>query len=107
MQIQLNTDRNIENHAGLFNHVQDMVRKTLEPFKDNITRVEVHLTDVNAKKASERDKRCVMEFRLNGHQPIAVTAEADTVHRAIDSAVKKMRNAAMVEHDKQISRRHD
>lgn len=101
MQIQLNTDRNIEHQEGLTNHVQDMVRKALEPYKDHITRVEVHLSDVNAKKASEHDKRCVMEYRLNGNPPMVVTAEADTVPHVLGSAVKKLRSAVDTAYAKQ------
>ena len=78
MQIQLQTDRNIPHNAGLEHHVDDVIRKTLLPYRDHVTRVEVHISDVNAKKASENDKRCVVEYHLSGLQPMVVTAEADT-----------------------------
>ena len=83
MQIQLQTDRNIPHNAGLEHHVDDVIRKTLLPYRDHVTRVEVHISDVNAKKASENDKRCVVEYHLSGLQPMVVTAEADTANRCM------------------------
>jgi len=42
-------------------------------------RVEVHLTDESGPKSRRNNKRCMMEGRLEGHQPIAVTDEAETI----------------------------
>ena len=106
MQIQLQTDRHIEHNVGLEHHVEGVIRKTLQPYRDLITRVEVHLSDVNSKKASKNDKRCVVEFHISGLHPMAVTAEADTVHHVLDSAAKKLRHAVATAHDKQQVRRH-
>ena len=106
MHIQLQTDRNIENHAGLEHHVDEVVRKTLQPYRDHVTRVEVHISDVNAKKASEHDKRCVIEFHISGMPPMAVTAEADTVHHVLGHAAKKMLHAVSSAHEKHKGRKH-
>lgn len=106
MQIQLQTDRHIEHNAGLEHHVDDVIRKTLQPYRDHITRVDVHLSDVNSKKTTEHDKRCVVEFHLSGLQPMAVTAEADTVHHVLSSAAKKLLHAVTSAHEKQQGRRH-
>ncbi|MBE0545141.1 MAG: HPF/RaiA family ribosome-associated protein [Verrucomicrobia bacterium] len=61
--------------------------------KDGATRVEVHLSDENGEKTGGRDKRCMMEARLEGHQPIAVTDEAETIAQAIDGAADKLKSA--------------
>lgn len=106
MQIQLQTDRHIEHNAGLEHHVDDVIRKTLQPYRDHVTRVEVHLSDVNSKKNGEHDKRCVVEFHLSGLHPMVVSAEADTVHHVLDSAAKKLRHAVTTAHEKQVGRRH-
>lgn len=106
MQIQLQTDRHIQHHVGLEHHVDDVIRKTLQPYRDHITRVEVHLSDVNAKKAAEHDKRCVVSFHLSGRQPMAVSAEADTVHHVIDSVAKKLRAAVATAYQKQQGHWH-
>ena len=101
MPIQLQTDRNIPHNAGREHHVDDVIRKTLLPYRDHVTRVEVHISDVNAKKASENDKRCVVEYHLSGLQPMVVTAEADTVHHVLDIAAKTLRHAVASAHEKE------
>ncbi len=89
MQVQVHTDANIEGREGLVKHVTHVVEDTLARFRGRITRVEVHLGDENS-KSGQNDKRCVMEARLEGHQPVAVTAFAGTLHQAIDSAGDKL-----------------
>ena len=91
MQIQINTDRNIEGHAALATQVRGVVDSALSRFSDHITRVEVHLSDENSdKKISNDDMRCVMEARLEGRQPIAATHQAATLDLAIDGAAGKL-----------------
>lgn len=50
----------------------------------------VHLTDVNGKKEGINDKRCVLEARVEGKQPIAVTNQADTHYQAAEGAIDKL-----------------
>ncbi len=76
MQIQINTDHNIAGHEALSAHVTEVVESALSRFSNHITRVEVHLSDENADKKSGNDKRCLMEVRLEHHQPIAATDHA-------------------------------
>ncbi|MGV8941335.1 MAG: HPF/RaiA family ribosome-associated protein [Lysobacter sp.] len=90
MKIQLNTDKNIQGDEALATHVESVVSKTLERFGPQITRVEVHLSDLNAGKAGSADKHCLMEARLEGHQPVVVTHDADKVRDAINGAAQKM-----------------
>lgn len=91
MQIQVNTDRNIEGHEALTAHISGVVEGALSRFLDHITRVEVHMSDEDSdKKGSTRDMRCMMEARLEGRQPIAVTHQAATLDLAIDGATGKL-----------------
>lgn len=74
MQIQINVDRNIEGHEALTAQVSGAVQSALSRISEHITRVEVHLSDENSnKKGGNDDMRCVMEARVEGHRPIAVT----------------------------------
>jgi hypothetical protein len=50
MQIEISTDSNIEGREELATHVKGVVESTLNRFSDRITRVEVHLSDVNSYK---------------------------------------------------------
>lgn len=91
MQIQINTDRNIEGHEALAAQVSGVVESALSRFSDSITRVEVHLSDENSdKKSGNHDIRCMMEARLEGRQPAAVTHQAATVDQAVDGAADKL-----------------
>ena len=90
MQIQVNTDNNVEGSVQLVNHVRNVVESALSRFSDRITRVEVHLGDENGGKSGQADKRCMMEARLEGRQPSAVTHHAATVDEAIEGAADKL-----------------
>ncbi|MBK5283526.1 MAG: HPF/RaiA family ribosome-associated protein [Nitrospiraceae bacterium] len=95
MQIQINTDRNIEVHEALATQISGGVDSALSRFSEHITRVEVYLSDENSHKSGQKDKRCVMEARLEGRQPIAATHQAATLDLAIDGASDKV--ARMIE----------
>lgn len=91
MQIQINTDRNIEGHESLAAQVRGVVEGTLGRVSDQITRVEVHLSNENSdKKDGNNDMRCMMEARLEGRRPIAVTHQAATLDQAVNGAGDKL-----------------
>jgi len=93
MQILCNTDESVEGRDALDRHAEDVVRRVLDRFSDDVTRVEIHLSDVNGQKAGENDKRCLMEARVAGRQPIAVTELANSLHQAIDGAAQKLKRS--------------
>lgn len=93
MQILCNTDESIENREALGRHTEDVVRRVLDRFSNEVTRVEIHLSDVNGQKAGEKDKRCLMEARVAGRQPIAVIEHADSLHQAIDGAAQRLKRS--------------
>ena len=90
MQIQTRTDCNIEGHEALAAQVRGVVESALNRFSDRITRVEVHLSDENSHKRGDNDKRCMMEARLEGRQPIAVTHQAATLTQAVSGTADKL-----------------
>ena len=93
MTIQINSDNNITGTEGLSNFVESTVAETLKRFDNQITRVEVHLTDENSHKNGINDKRCMIEARVEGMQPIAVTAHGDTIHEALKGALGKLKSS--------------
>jgi hypothetical protein len=88
----VNTDDNIEGSEELIGRVETEVAATLSRFSDRVTRVEVHLGDENAGKSGASDKRCMMEARPSGQQPVAVTHHAATLEEAYDGAAEKLGN---------------
>lgn len=89
MQIQINTDHNIEGREALAAHVHDVVEGALKRLAEHITRVEVHLGDENADKGGLSNKRCMIEVRMEGRPPVAVTNHAENLHQALDGAADK------------------
>ena len=93
MQIQVNTGHNLEGGDALVLMVEAEVQSGLERFEDRLTRVEVHLSDENNEKdGGGADKRCLLEARPAGMQPVVVTDFADTVDQAVAGATRKMQS---------------
>ena len=90
MQVQVHTDDNIQGGESLARWVQEECTARLARFKDHITRVEVFMTDVAAGKASANDKRCRIEARPAGRQPVTVTADADKTADAFTASIDKL-----------------
>lgn len=103
MQVQINTDHNIEGHEAVAKHVDAVVQHALGKWSEHITRVEVHLSDEKNSKSEFHDKRCMMEARLHGRGPLSVSEHATTLHQAIDGAADKL--VRMV--DSTLKRLHD
>lgn len=93
MQVQVNTDHHFEEFHAAVPHIKDVVKHALSHVSDNITRVEVHVHDLNGGKPGKDDKSCTIEARLAHHQPIAVTHRADTLHKSVDGAANKLLRA--------------
>ncbi|MBK5966247.1 ribosomal subunit interface protein [Thiocystis minor] len=93
MQIQVNTDRHTEGHERLATWASGVVEQALSHVSDRITRVEVHLSDENGDKRGQHDQRCMMEARLEGRQPIAITHQAATMDQAVKGAAEKLTGA--------------
>jgi ribosome-associated translation inhibitor RaiA len=91
MLIQVNTDHNIQGRQELVADVESSVEDAVRHFKEQITRVEVHLNDVNSQKSGPKDKRCMMEARIEGHPPVAVTHQAESLALAMNGAADKLK----------------
>jgi ribosome-associated translation inhibitor RaiA len=93
VQIQVNSDHHIKGDERMHEIVTNLVTDAVGRYADRITRVEVHLNDVNGAKHGERDKRVMMEARVAGLAPIAVTNEADNLEVAMEGAADKLERA--------------
>jgi len=90
MQIQLNTDHHIVGSPQLQERVEQMLTDELKHLADALTRIEVHLNDVNSGKSGEDDKRCQLEARLAGMPPVSVEHRAATLELAINGAAAQL-----------------
>ena len=93
MEILINTDHNIEGTAQMRSYFQEQIENQFERFSEHLSRIEVKISDENGDKKSENDKRCVLEARIKGMQPIAVTSFGNTVEKAFNTAADKMKTS--------------
>jgi hypothetical protein len=92
MQVQVNTGNGMENKETLERWADEFLNESLARFKQEITRVEVQLSDENSGKKGAADKRCMLEARLNGHEPLAVTHRGETQDEAFRGAAQRLIN---------------
>jgi len=90
MQIRISTDHSVARDEAMVAEVTRVVTHALQRLSDRITRVEVHLDDENGPKKGANDKRCRLEARLSGHQPVVVTHHADTMEQAAHGAAENL-----------------
>ena len=90
MTIQINTDKIIQGNEEFRAPFIAEISEKLSRFSQLVTRLEVRLTDQNGNKDGANDKRCVMEARLEGRKPFAVTDNANTHEQAISGALSKL-----------------
>ena len=93
MIIQINTDRTIHGSDQLIAEIEATVHSSLSHHESRLTRVEVHLSDVNGAKSGGNDIHCVMEARPAGLQPVAATHNAGELEEAVSGAAKKLKSS--------------
>lgn len=93
MHVEVNTGNGVENTESLQRWATDHLVETLDRFQQDITGIEVQLTDENQSKSGVDDKRCMLEARLAHHQPIAVNHHAETQDDAFRGAARKLLHA--------------
>lgn len=93
MTIQINTDKTITGEKRSIDFFTSQIAEGLQRFESHITRIEVHLKDENGKKDGFNDVSCLIEARLEGRQPIAITNQANTIDLAVSGAIDKIKTA--------------
>jgi ribosome-associated translation inhibitor RaiA len=93
MKIQFSTDKTINGGERHKDFYTAQIKAELKRFESYITRIEAHLSDENGKKGGPNDIQCLLEARLEGRQPIAVSHQADKVEQAISGAIDKLKTS--------------
>jgi hypothetical protein len=91
MDIQVDTDHNVNADQARIAGIESEVRAVLAHCADHLTRVEVHLSDESAGRSTGQDKRCVLQARPAGRAPVAVTDHGATVDAALRGALHKLK----------------
>lgn len=103
MKVIVNTNSSVQGDESLQDYIEKTVSTAIDRFSQDISRVEVHLNDENSDKGGNADKRCMMEARIDGKPPTAVTHHADNFRDAIAGATDKLKRAL----DSSLGRRKD
>lgn len=93
MQFLFNSDNQTPLGSGAAEEVQAIVEARLDRISERLTRVEVHVSDVDGPRNGGDDKRCAIEIRPNGMRPIAASDQASTVEGAASAAADKVLKA--------------
>lgn len=91
MQFQLNTDANVQGDDRLAEVAESTVTSGLGHLTNRLSRIEVHLADLNAGKGGADDIRCTIEARPEGMQPQTITHTDANVEAALRGGTKKIR----------------
>lgn len=97
--------RDVERTEAIEKWIHDQIDSALGRFEDRLTRIEVHVGDHNGPKKGPNDKRCMMEARPAGSQPIAVVAEGDDLYSVISDAAGKL-SRVVTRHFEKIESRY-
>jgi N-methylhydantoinase B/oxoprolinase/acetone carboxylase alpha subunit len=93
MKIQINTDKTLNGDSRMQKYFSSLIEKSFNRFQSKISRIEVHLKDSNGNKKGVNDKICLLEARIKGRKPIAISCEANTLELAFEGGISKMETA--------------
>jgi hypothetical protein len=96
MNIQVNTDHNIDGSTKFVTYVDEVIKDAFSRFSDRLTHVQVHFSDQNGPKEGNMATRCLMEVRIAGCKSTAVSSNGNSTDEALEGAVEKMKHS--IEH---------
>lgn len=103
MQIHVRTDNHIHAEIPEREEIAERIHGAFDRFANQITRVDVHLSDVNGPKGGTNDVRCLVEVRVAHKQPIAASHQAGSLEEAVGGALDKAHRVI----ESTIGRLHD
>ena len=107
MKIEVRHDHHIEANARLIDYVKSHLTAEFDRHSSRLIHLEVHLSDENAGKHGDHDKKCMIEARSAGLKPVAVSARAGTVEQALEAAIDKLHHLLEHQEGKANAHRHD
>ncbi|MBA2964064.1 MULTISPECIES: HPF/RaiA family ribosome-associated protein [Ramlibacter] len=90
MQVQVNTSNGVENKDTLERWATDYLNEALARFSQDITRVEVQMRETSNSRNGAVDKRCMLEARIAGRDPVAATHHAPSQDEAFRGATQRL-----------------
>ena len=107
MQFQFNSDSSVMGTDNVAVRIEAQMRHTLGRFEDRLTRLEVHVSDENARKGGGDDKCCTIEARPRGGRAIGVSEHAAKVDDAARKAASTLAQRLDRHFGKETRHKHD
>lgn len=89
MLVQINTDNRVEGTETTNGAIEERLRERLSRFGDRVTRVEMHIRDVDGDRNGARGIEAKLEARPAGGQPIVVTDQGASIDAAVAGVLRK------------------
>jgi hypothetical protein len=94
IKVLVNTSNDVENKDSLQRWASEYLNEHLARYDQDLTSIEVQMTDENhAARGGGVDKRCMLEARVTGRSPVAVTQFAEDQNVAFRGATEKLAHA--------------
>jgi ribosomal subunit interface protein len=89
MQIQIFA-QGLDVPDALRSYVEHNLSEVLKHYSERLTRVEVHLRDLNSHQKNGIDKHCLIEARPRGMDPVVAEHDAPEFKDAVHQAALKL-----------------
>jgi len=90
MLVQVNAAEGITGSEALERWITEHLNESLARFSLDLTRIEVQLTDENSARGGADDKRCLLEARITGRDPIVAEHRAASLDLAVRGATQRV-----------------
>lgn len=90
MDFQFNTDNNIEGTEEMASRAEARVRERLARFETRLTRIEVHVRDIDGTTSGARGIEAVIEARPAGREPVSSSDRGTEPAAAVNAALAKL-----------------
>jgi hypothetical protein len=91
MDFQFNTGNKIDGDARMEAHFETRIRERLARFEPRLSRVEVHVRDIDGtRRSGPEGVEAVIEARPKDGAPLAVTERGATPEEAVGSALQTL-----------------
>lgn len=93
MNIEIRTDKNIQNSDRLITYVRTQLHDEFQRHSERITHFSVHLSDENGAKGGDDDIQCMIEARPAGYKPVVVHHRGHNIDTAIHGAIDRLKRS--------------
>lgn len=90
MDFQFNSDRRIDGTDELATEIEGRVRDRLRRFASRLTRIELHLRDIDGTTNGANGIECVIEARPANGLPMAASERSREIMPAVNGAIVKL-----------------